>query len=150
MGNKIWIGINSNRNFLGFIVPKHYSLHGTEARIDENGNRIVSSNNTCWFTNLDIAKRHEELILHKKYNRAEYPTYDNCNAIEVSAVKDIPMNYKGAMGVPITFMNKYNPEQFEILGMDDHRLEYPDWRGRGPDLRGKPIYRRIIIRNKTL
>lgn len=114
--NKVWIGINSNRNFSGFIVPKHYSLHGTEARVDDNGNRIVSTNNTCWFTNLDIAKRHEELILFKKYNKAEYPTYDNYKAIEVSKTNDIPIDYKGVMGVPITFMNKYNPEQFEILG----------------------------------
>ena len=65
--DKVWIGVNSNRNFSGFIVPKHYSLYGTEARIDENGNRIVSSNNTCWFTNLDIDKRHEELILYKVF-----------------------------------------------------------------------------------
>jgi hypothetical protein len=112
----MWIGINSNRNFTGFIVPKHYPLDGTEARVDENGNRIVSSNNTCWFTNLDNAKRHEELILYKKYSRKEYPKYDNYNAIEVSKTNDIPIDYKGVMGVPITFMNKYNPEQFEILG----------------------------------
>lgn len=146
--NRIWIGINSNRNFSGFIVPKHYALHGTEARIDENGNRIVSTNSTCWFTNLDIKKRHEDLPLGKKYNPAEYPQYDNYDAINVNKTNDIPRDYKGAMGVPITFLDKYNPEQFEILGMDDHRLKYPDWRGRGPDLNGKPIYRRIIIRNK--
>jgi len=114
--NKVWIGINSNRNFTGFIVPKHYPLDGTEARVDENGNRIISSNNTCWFTNLDTAKRHEELILYKEYSRKEYPKYDNYNAIEVSKTNDIPKDYKGIMGVPITFMNKYNPEQFEILG----------------------------------
>ena len=150
MENKIWIGINSNRNFLGFIVPKNYPLHGTEARIDENGNRIVSSNNTCWFTNLDIDKRHEELILYKNYNKAEYPKYDDCDAINVSKTNDIPIDYKGAMGVPITFMNKYNPNQFEILGLDDHRLIYPKWRGRGPVLNGKTIYRRIIIKNKKI
>lgn len=148
--NKVWIGINSNRNFSGFIVPKHYPLHGTEARIDENGNRIVSSNNTCWFTNLDNSKRHEELILYKNYDPEEYPTYDNYDAIEVSKTNDIPADYKGVMGVPITFMNKYNPDQFEILGLDDHRLVYPEWRGRGPDLNGKKIYRRIMIKNKRL
>jgi len=148
--NKLWIGINSNRNFSGFIVPDHYELFGTEARIDENGNRIVSSNNTCWFTNLDIAKRHEELILYKKYDSEVYPTYDNYNAIEVSKTNDIPIDYNDVMGVPITFMNKYNPDQFEILGLDDHRLIYPEWRGRGPDLKGKAIYRRIMIKNKKL
>jgi len=144
--NKVWIGINSNRNFTGFIVPKGYPLHGTEARIDENGNRIVSSNNTCWFTNLDIGKRHEELILYKKYNKEEYPKYDDCDAIEVSQTNNIPFDYKDSMGVPITFMNKYNPNQFEILGLDDHKLVYPKWRGRGPVLNGKNLYRRIIIR----
>jgi len=123
-GNKVWIGINSNRNFSGFIVPKHYSLHGTEARIDQNGNRIVSTNNTCWFTNLDNAKRHEKLILYKKYNPKEYPTYDNYRAIEVSQTNDIPMDYEGVMGVPITFMNKYNPDQFEILGMGENEDLY--------------------------
>jgi hypothetical protein len=150
MKNKTWIGVNSNRNFSGFIVPKHYPLHGTEARIDENGNRIVSTNNTCWFTSIDIAKRHEELILYKTYDPKVYPTYDNYDAIEVSKTNDIPIDYNGVMGVPITFMNKYNPDQFEILGLDDHRLVYPEWRGRGPDLNGKTIYRRIMIKNKRL
>jgi len=124
--NKIWIGINSNRNFSGFIIPKHYSLHGTEARIDENGDRIVSSNNTCWFTNLDIDKRHEELILYKKYNKSEYPTYYNYDAIEVSKTSDIPVDYKGAMGVPITFMNKHNPDQFKIIGLANDKREIHD------------------------
>ncbi len=128
--NKLWIGINSNRNFSGFIVPKHYPLDGSEARIDENGNRIVSSNNTCWFTNLDNAKRHEELILYKKFNPEEYPTYDNYDAIEVSKTNDIPIDYEGVMGVPITFMNKYNPEQFEVLGATQRGChdEVPDTR----------------------
>ena len=148
-GNKLWIGINSNRNFLGFIVPKHYPLDGTEARIDEKGNRIVSSNNTCWFTNLDNAKRHEELILYKEYNPEEYPAYDNYDAIEVSKTNDIPMDYKGVMGVPITFMNKYNPEQFEIIGqmattkVDEFNHGYPY-------VNGKKIYARVLIRNKRL
>ncbi|MDC0139380.1 adenine-specific methyltransferase EcoRI family protein [Hyphomicrobiales bacterium] len=146
--NKLWIGVNSNRNFSGFIVPKHYELFGSEARVDENGNRIVSSNNTCWFTNLDVAKRHEELILYNNYDPELYPKYDSCDAIEVSKTNNIPINYNGVMGVPITFMNKYNPDQFEILGLDDHTRVYPDWRGRGPDLNGKAIYRRIMIKHK--
>jgi hypothetical protein len=150
MDNKLWIGENSNRNFSGFIVPDHYELFGTEARVDEKGNRIVSSNNTCWFTNLDVAKRHEELILYKKYDPETYPKYDSCDAIDVSKTNDIPIDYPGVMGVPITFMNKYNPEQFEILGLDDCTLVYPAWRGRGPDLNGKAIYRRIMIRNKKI
>jgi len=147
--NKIWIGINSNRNFSGFIVPEHYPLHGTEARVDENGNRIVKSNQNCWFTNLDVAKRHEELILYKKYNRSEYPKYDNYDAIEVSKTNDIPMDYDGIMGVPITFMNKYNPDQFEILG--DYR--YHDGCDTANDINyldGVQTFKRILIRHKKI
>jgi len=151
MENKVWIGINSNRNFSGFIVPKHYPLNGTEARIDENGNRIVSSNNTCWFTNLDNAKRHDELILYKKYNPKEYPTYDNYDAIEVSKTNDIPIDYKGVMGVPITFMNKYNPDQFEIIGCNRGIDQDPNGiYGRGSYLNGKETFKRLFIRNKRL
>lgn len=148
MQDELWIGINSNRNFSGFIVPDHYPLHGTEARLDESGRRIVSSNNTCWFTNLDNAKRHENLVMYRTFDPSIYPTYDNCDAIEVSKVNEIPYDYGGVMGVPVTFMNKYNPSQFEILGLDDPNLVYPDWRGRGPDLNGKPLYRRIMIKHR--
>jgi hypothetical protein len=97
---------------------------------------------------LDISKRHEELILYKQYDPTEYPTYDSSDAIEVSKTNDIPIDYEGVMGVPITFMNKYNPKQFEILGLDDHQLSFPPWRGRGPDLNGKALYRRIMIRHR--
>ena len=157
--NKIWIGINSNRNFSGFIVPKHYTLHGTEARTDENGNRIVSTNSTCWFTNLDIKKRHEDLPLGKKYSPAEYPKYDNYDAINVNKTNDIPKDYKGAMGVPITFLDKHNPEQFEILGSDFEvkdgllpQLVNPKWKGkidRGY-INGQRLYSRLLIRNIKL
>lgn len=149
--NKMWIGINSNRNFSGFIVPKHYSLHGTEARVDENGNRIVSTNNTCWFTNMDVAKRHEELPLVKKYNRAEYPKYDNYDAIEVSKTVDIPMDYAGVMGVPVTFLDKYNPQQFEIVGSNRDVDQDPNRvYGRGSLLNGIETFKRLFIRNKKL
>lgn len=147
MEDKIWIGFNSNRNFSGFIVPKHYPLHGTEARVDESGNRIVSSNNTCWFTNLDVAKRHEELILFKTYNKNDYPKYDNYNAINVNVTKDIPVDYDGAMGVPITFIDKYNPKQFQIIGqmattkVDEFNHGYPY-------VNGNKIYARILIKKK--
>lgn len=156
--NKLWIGVNSNRNFSGFIVPDHYSMHGTEARIDENGNRIVSSNNTCWYTNLDNAKRHDELILYQKYNEEDYPTYDNYNAIEVSKVVNIPCDYHGVMGVPITFIDKYNPDQFEIVGSDYSvksgllpTLINPKWEGKidRAYLNGKRMYARLLIKLKN-
>jgi hypothetical protein len=154
--NRIWIGINSNRNFSGFIVPKHYQLSGTEARVDEKGNRIISSNNTCWFTNIDNAKRHESLILYKKYNSKEYPTYDNYEAIEVSKTNDIPIDYKAVMGVPITFMNKYNPNQFEIIGASDNgvvdkKYKLPHFKKHNePYVNGKKLYKRIFIKHKKM
>jgi hypothetical protein len=155
--NKIWVGINSNRNFSGFIVPQHYPLHGTEARLDEHGNRIVSTNNTCWFTNLDISKRHEKLILFKEYDPAVYQTYDNYNAIDVSKVVDIPKDYKGVMGVPITFIDKYNPDQFEIIGSDYDvklgllpKMVKPKWKGKVDRayINGTRMYARLLIKLK--
>jgi len=147
--DELWIGVNSNRNFSGFMVPEHYPLHGTEARVDENGNRIVSTNTTCWFTNIDNKKRHEDLILYKTYNPPEFPEYDNYAAIEVSKTADIPMDYKGVMGVPVTFLDKYNPEQFEILGCNRGVGQDPNGiYGRGSYLNGKETFKRLFIRNK--
>ena len=149
--NKLWI---SNRNFSGFIVPNHYPLRGTEARVDENGNRIVSIS-TCWFTNFDNVKRHEELILYKKYDPEEYPKYDNYDAINVNKTKEIPCDYKGVMGVPISFMDKYNPEQFEIVGMgEDNGIGHSGgvWKGGSKSclVKGKAAFKRLFIRNKNL
>ena len=122
--NKIWIGFNSPNDF---IRP-----NGT---ITKNVAGL-----TRWFTNLEVSKRHENLTLYKKYNPEEYPKYDNYDAIEVSKVAEIPYDYEGAMGVPITFIDKYNPEQFEIIkfrkGNDNKDLS----------VNGKCPYFRIIIR----
>ena len=86
---------------------------------------------------------------HKEIGgKTAYDRYDNYDAIEVPFTDAIPSDYDGVMGVPISFLDKYCPEQFEILGLDDHRLAYPEWRGRGPDLNGKPVYRRIIIKKR--
>jgi hypothetical protein len=104
---------------------------------------------------MDVAKRHEELILYKKYNRAEYPKYDNYDAIEVSKTADIPMDYDGAMGVPITFLDKYNPEQFDILDANDIRgrasvpiKAHGLIKDKESAINGKPTYVRIPIRIK--
>lgn len=142
--NKIWLGYKSGD--MSFTVPSYYPKRETRFWIDEKGQKWRSLGNICWYTNLDISKRHEDLILYKKYNSEEYPQYDSYEAININKVVDIPYDYMGVMGVPITFLDKYNPEQFDILGLDDHRVE---WRGRGPDLNGKTLYRRIIIRRKT-
>jgi hypothetical protein len=144
--NKAWLGINLGRGVSGFIVPEHYDLYGTEARIDSAGNRIVSPNNCLWLTNLDTSKRHEDITLTKRYfgNETEYPCYDNYDGINVNKTKDIPSDYEGVMGVPITFLHKYNPEQFEIIkfrkGNDEKDLS----------INGKCPYFRILIRNKRI
>ena len=113
MTNKMWLG-NCNGD-MAFRVPDSYEPRETRFWIDEKGQKWRSLGNIAWFTNLDIKKRHEEMILVRKYND-EYKHYDNYDAIEVPKLTEIPYNYKGIMGVPITFMDKYCPEQFEILG----------------------------------
>jgi len=141
--NKVWLG--NKAGHFWFKVPPHYEEKATDFKIDENGQKWRRMGNICWFTNLDFEKRHEKMLLWKKYTPEEYPKYDNYDAIEVGKTADIPCDWYGAIGVPITFMSQYNPEQFEILGLDDHRV---DWVGHGPKLNGKTIYRRIIIRRR--
>ena len=142
--NKAWLGINLGRGISGFIVPEHYGLYGTEARIDSSGNRIVSGNNCLWLTNLDNFKRHEDITLTKRYfeNENEYPKYDNYDGVNVNKTKDIPIDYKGCMGVPITFLHKFNPEQFEIIKFRKGNNE------KDLSINGKNPYFRILIRNK--
>ena len=137
--NKLWLGYGFKGGAAHFI--SNYQDYATAGNHKEGMVRVSGVN---WFTNLDIIKRHEDLILYKNYNKAEYPKYDNYDAIEVSKTKEIPGDYKGAMGVPITFMDKYNPEQFEIIkfrkGDDDKDLS----------INGKHPYFRILIKNKKL
>lgn len=161
--NRIWLGYTHP---VKFIVPDHYEMREVRSWRDENGTNWRSLGNACWFTNLDIAKRHEELILYKTYDPKNYPHYDNYNAIEVSKFADAPVDYDGAMGVPITFLEKYNPQQFEILGITDRgnvwgmkTKEYTDEDVPNPgDLNRravikigriyKPTYARLLIRKK--
>ncbi len=143
--NRAWLGVEFGRGISGFIVPEDYDLYGTEARISENGERIISPNNCMWLTSLDNEKRHQPISLVRTYkgNEDEYLVYDNYEGINVNKTQDIPGDYMGAMGVPITFLNKYDPEQFEIIkfrkGND------------GKDLRinGKAPYFRILIKRKS-
>jgi len=152
--NKAWLGMNMGRGISGFIVPKHYELYGSEARVDENGNRIVATNNCLWLTNLDNSKRHEDIILYKNYSPEEYPTYDNYDAINVDKTKEIPMDYIGEMGVPITFLHYYNPEQFEIIDINPHFFTIVERGLPKPSqlkITGqKDPYARILIKNKRL
>lgn len=142
--NKAWLGVCFGRGISGFIVPENYELYGTETMVGENGNRIISPNNCMWLTSLDNEKRHQPIELVKKYegNEEAYPFYDNYYGINVNKTQDIPADYMGAMGVPITFLNKYDPEQFEIIkfrkGDDDKDLR----------VNGKAPYFRILIRRR--
>lgn len=111
--NKIWLGYGF-KGGAGFFINKHYEDYATASSHKEGMIRVSGVN---WFTNLEIEKRHEELILYKNYNPTEHPHYENYDAINVNKTKDIPVDYFGAIGVPITFMDKYNPEQFEIIAL---------------------------------
>ncbi len=135
--NKLWQGYHCGN--MGFVVPPYYEEKSTRFWIDENGIKHRSLGNICWFTNLDISKRYENLILYKHYNPDEYPKYDNYDAINVDKVADIPCDYDGVMGVPISFLDKYNPKQFKIVD-----------RINNPSLNGKIIYKRILIKKTQI
>ena len=111
---------------------------------------MIRVSGVVWYTNLDHRKRHEELILYRSYAPEDYPRYDNYDAIEVGKTRDIPMDWGGVMGVPITFLNKYNPEQFEIVGMDRPLITKLTGKVSRFRIKGKEIYARIAIRNKKL
>lgn len=164
--NKVWVGYKSGD--MAFQVPEYYEPRATRYWQDETGQKWRSLGNICWFTNLDISKRHEDLILFKKYDPEEFPTYDNYDAINVNKVSDIPMDFKGIMGVPITFINKYNPDQFEILGITDRQNtsglrskkytkeddpKFNDLNARSVLKIGntyKAVYARLLIKNKRI
>ena len=111
--NKLWLGYNSGHFW--FMVPDTYEEKKTDFKIDEHGQKWRRMGNICWFTNLDIEKRHENMVLFRNYSPELYPKYDNYDAINVDRTVDIPCDYYGVMGVPITFLAQYNPDQFEIV-----------------------------------
>lgn len=117
MNNKIWLGASIHSGDRKFWVPNDYELNAAGCGIDETGRKFIRVKGVRWFTNLDYKERHENLILYKHYTPEEYPKFENFDAININRTEDIPCDYNGVMGVPITFMDKYNPEQFEILGV---------------------------------
>lgn len=139
---KVWLGPSITSGDRKFNVPDDYPLNAAGCGIDQDGKRFIKVKGVRWFTNLDHKKRHEKLDLVCKYSPEEYPHYDNYDAIEVSKTANIPCDYEGIMGVPITFLDKYNPEQFEIV-----RFRKGD-DGRDLCVNGKCPYFRILIRNK--
>ena len=153
--NKLWLGASIHSGDREFGVPDHYPLNASGFRVDEHGRKFIRVKGVRWFTNVDYTARHEDLPLYKKYNKTEYPKYDNYNAINVNKTKEIPMEYKGVMGVPITFLDKYNPNQFEIIGMSSSAgynkeivgIPFIGKKDARPIINGKNIYARIMIKH---
>ncbi len=151
--NKIWLGVSIHSGDREFRVPESYPLTAAGSRMDEKGNKYIRVKGIRWFTNIDHGRRHEPLALmsmsdnikfskHKEVRNHEYYKYDNYDAIDIPFTDAIPIDFDGAMGVPITFLDKYNPEQFEIIkfrkGNDEKDL----------CINGKCPYFRILIRKK--
>jgi len=144
--NKLWIGCNNFDNSR-FIMPSHYDITKSKYAYEEKGIKYGRVSGLRWYTNLDHKKRHENIALCKKYTAENYPKYDNYNAINVNKTHEIPEDYAGITGVPITFLDKYNPKQFEILAqmattkIDEFNYGYPY-------VKGNRIYARILIKRK--
>lgn len=164
--NQLWLGESGIKD-MSFKVPSYYEEKSCRFWIDENGQHWRSLGNACWYTNVEHTKRHTPIDLYKRYSN-EYKHYDNYNAIECGKVCEIPMDYDGVIGVPITFLDKYCPEQFEIVGgfngykeSDEANgllcgtlTEYIDKNGKvktwtGPTINKKTCYYRLLIRKRT-
>lgn len=147
--NKLWLGASIHSGDREFGVPKHYPLEAAGIRIDDKGNKFIRVKGVRWFVNLDYPKRHEVLETVHLYAKTpeKYPKYDNYDAINVDKTNEIPLDYEGVMGVPITFLDKHNPAQFEIVGqmvttkIDEFNFGYPY-------INGKRIYARILIQKR--
>jgi len=169
MNNKMWLGASIHSGDREFRVPESYPLQASSFRIDENGIKYIRVKGVRWYTNLDYKERHVDLPLFRTYNSIDYPHYDNYDAINVNSTNDIPCDYYGAMGVPITFIDKYNPDQFKIIGMAKRgagdpalktkvytKNDYPNYSDLNAtpvlfDDNGKPYntYPRLLIRRNT-
>ena len=156
--NSLWIGVTPMSREIYFNVPQDYIdealAKNKDRTIVKRDGKYVARSPSIWFTNLDHRKRHERLPLYKKYTPEEFPEYDNYDAIEVTKTSDIPYDYDGVMGVPITFMDKYNPEQFDLIGCSDNGIVAEQYklphfkRHNEPYVNGKKLYKRIFIRRK--
>jgi addiction module RelB/DinJ family antitoxin len=162
--NKVWYGESIRSGDRKFYVPDGYPLNAAGCGIDETGRRFIRVKGVRWFTNLDTSRRHEPLALTRRYSPEEYPRYENYEAIDVGRTQDIPADYGGIMGVPITFLDKYSPGQFEIvmLANGNARTNVPaktllevgyrphaDDRGGVGIINGRRVYARILIRRKS-
>ena len=163
--DRMWLGVSIHSGDREFGVPDDYPLNAANSRIDDNGKKFIRVKGVRWFTNMDNAQRHEKMALYRRYSPEEYPDYDNFDAIEVGKVSEIPCDYDGFMGVPITFLDKYNPDQFEIIGSYNNGAHGRQLGARktvaisggksllwnGPVVNKVPLYKRIVIklRNAT-
>ena len=157
--NKMWLGVSIHSGDREFQVPKSYPLNAAGYRIDESGNKYIRVKGVRWFTNLDHGRRHQNLTLmtmqdnlkfsrHKEIKeKKSYNKYDNYDAIEVPYTDAIPSDYDGIMGVPISFLDKYCPDQFKIIGIDRYVEDNPNY-GHRFKIKGKEIYARILIKRK--
>jgi hypothetical protein len=160
---KVWYGPSIRSGDREFRVPNDYPITAAGSRVDEDGNKYVRVKGVRWFTNLDCPERHEDLDLHATYSPDSYPKYANFNAIDVGRTADIPSDYDGPMGVPISFLDKYNPDQFDIIG-SSRTLARPmsEVAKKGTYQQGGPrfylpngdgtyrrIYERIVVVNKN-
>lgn len=162
--NRVWYGESIRSGDRQFFVPDSYPLNAAGCGVDERGRRFIRVKGVRWFTNLDTNRRHQALVLSRRYSPDEYPRYENYDAIEVGRTQDIPNDYDGIMGVPITFLDKYSPDQFEIMmlangnartnvsseiltevGYRPHSLD----KGGVGIINGRRVYARILIRRKS-
>lgn len=144
---KMWLGYGFNKT-MTFRINNNYKKW---KYLDDAGNKYGNVPSISWYTNLDVKKRHEDLILVKKYNPIDYPKYDNYDAIEVSEVRDIPKDYGGVMGVPITILGNFNPDQFELIGSNRGVGQDPNGiYGKSSYVNGKEKFKRLFIRNKKV
>ena len=151
--NKIWLGASIHSGDIEFRVPQDYPLNAATVRIDGVGNKYIRVKGIRWYTNLDMDARQNILLLEKKYTPEEYPKYSNYDAININKTSDIPADYYQPMGVPITFLDKYNPEQFEILGISGTLAKPIVINGSRKSgrfyIQDKRLYDRIVIQRKA-
>lgn len=154
--NQLWLGVSSFNSGMYFQVPENYQYADTyKFDRERNGKKVMRVSSICWYTNIPHTKRNTKIDLYKKYNPTDYPKYDNYDAIEVSKVTDIPEDYNGVIGVPITFLDKYCPTQFQIVGTSDRGgdnqinwLKNQNWDGLwdSPFVNGNKVYKRLFIK----
>jgi len=145
--SKLWLGPSIRSGDREFGVPDEYPLEAAGCRVDDDGKQFIRVKGVRWFTNLDHAERHEDWVLFKTCNSDDYPKYDSYDAVNVNKTKDIPADYPGVMGVPISFTDKHTPDQFELIGIDRYVEDNPNY-GKRFTINNKETYARVLIKHK--